>query len=65
MKRIVKLDKISIDITDEDGQKVLYNHLRTEYGVNENQIWVDKDDRIWLTNKVGEKFAMIGKLIYK
>jgi hypothetical protein len=64
MKRIVKLDKISIDITDEDGQKVLYNHLREEYGVSENQVLVDEDERIWLTNKVGEKFAMIGKLVY-
>jgi hypothetical protein len=65
MKRIVKLDKISIDITDEDGQKVLYNHLRSEYGVSENQVLVDEDERIWLTNKVGEKFAMIGELVYK
>jgi hypothetical protein len=64
MKRIVKLDKISIDITDEDGQKVLYNHLHEEYGVSENQVLVDEDERIWLTNKVGEKFAMIGKLVY-
>lgn len=64
MKRIFKSDKISIDITDENGQKVLYNHLRDEYGVNENQVWVDVDYRIWLTNKVGEKFAMIGKLVY-
>ena len=64
MKRIVKLDKISIDITDEDGQKALYNHLRTEYGVNENQVWVDVDYRIWLTNKVVERFTMIGKLVY-
>ena len=65
MKMIFKSDKISIDITDEDGQKVLYNHLRAEYGVSENQVQVDEDERIWLTNKVGEKFAMVGKLIYK
>ena len=65
MKRIFKSDKISIDITDENGQKVLYNHLRSEYGVSENQVLVDEDERIWLTNKVGEKFAMIGKLVYK
>ena len=64
MKRIFKSDKISIDISDENGQKVLYNHLRDEYGVSENQVWVDDDYRIWLTNKVGEKFAMIGKLVY-
>ena len=64
MKRIVKLDKISIDITDEDRQKALYNHLRTEYGVNEDQVWVDVDYRIWLTNKVVERFTMIGKLVY-
>ena len=64
MKRIFKSDKIFIDITDENGQEVLYNHLRAEYGVSENQVWVDDDYRIWLTNKVGEKFAMIGKLVY-
>ena len=64
MKRIFKSDKISIDITDENGQKVLYNHLRDEYGVNENQVWVDVDYRIWLTNKIGDGFVMIGKLVY-
>lgn len=64
MKRIFKSDKISIDITDEDGQKVLYNHLHAEYGVNENQVCVDDDYRIWLTNKIGERFVMIGKLVY-
>lgn len=64
MKKIFKSDKISIDITDDDGQKALYNHLRNEYGVSENQVWIDDDYRIWLTNKVGERFAMIGKLIY-
>lgn len=64
MKRIFKSDKISIDITDENGQQLLYNHLRAEYGVSENQIRIDEDERIWLTNKVGEKFAMIGKLVY-
>lgn len=65
MKRIVKLDKISIDITDENGQEVLYNHLRAEYGVSENQVLIDETNRVWLTNKVGDKFAMIGKLVYK
>lgn len=64
MKRIFKSDKISIDITDENGQKVLYNHLHDEYGVSENQVWVDDDYRIWLTNKIGEKFTIIGKLVY-
>ena len=64
MKRIFKSDKISIDITDENGQQVLYNHLRDEYGVNENQVYVDDDYKIWLTNKIGEKFTMIGKLVY-
>ena len=64
MKKIFKSDKISIDISDENGQKVLYNHLRDEYGVNENQVWVDDDYRIWLTNKIGERFTMIGKLVY-
>lgn len=64
MKRIFKSDKISIDITDENGQEVLYNHLRAEYGVSENQVWVDNDYRIWLTNKIGERFIMIGKLTY-
>ena len=64
MKRIFKSDKISIDITDENGLKVLYNHLRMEYGVSENQVCVDEDERIWLTNKVGEKFAMIGVINY-
>lgn len=64
MKRIIKLDKVSIDITDENGQEVLYNYLRSEYGVSKNQVWVDEDYRIWLTNKIGEKFAMIGKLVY-
>lgn len=64
MKRIFKSDKISIDITDENGQKVLYNYLRDEYGVNENQVLVDDDYRIWLTNKIGERFTMIGKLVY-
>lgn len=65
MKRIFKSDKISIDITDENGQEILYNHLRSEYGVNKNKVCVDEDERIWLTNKVGEKFAMMGKLVYK
>jgi hypothetical protein len=65
MKRIFKSDKISIDVTDENGQKVLYNYLRTEYGVSENQVWVDEDERIWLTNKVGEKFAMVGTINYR
>ena len=64
MKRIFKSDKISIDITDENGQQVLYNHLRDEYGVNENQVYVDDDYKILLTNKIGEKFTMIGKLVY-
>lgn len=64
MKRIFKSDKISIDITDENGQKVLYNHLRDEYGVSENQVYVDDDYKIWLTNKIGEKFTIIGKLVY-
>lgn len=64
MKRIFKSDKISIDISDEDGQEVLYNHLRVEYGVSKNQVWVDEDERIWLTNKFGEKFAMIGVINY-
>lgn len=64
MKRIFKSNKISIDITDENGQEVLYNHLRDEYGVSENQVWVDDDYRIWLTNKIGEKFTIIGKLVY-
>lgn len=64
MKKIFKSDKISIDISDENGQKVLYNHLRDEYGVSENQVWVDDDYRIWLTNKIGERFTMIGKLVY-
>lgn len=64
MRRIFKSDKISIDISDEDGQEVLYNHLRAEYGVSKNQVWVDEDERIWLTNKFGEKFAMIGVINY-
>lgn len=64
MKKIIKLDKVSIDITDENGQEVLYNHLRNEYGVSKNQVWIDEDYRVWLTNKIGEKFAMIGKLVY-
>lgn len=64
MKKIFKSDKISIDITDENGQEVLYRYLRSEYGVSKNQVCIDEDYRIWLTNKIGEKFAMIGKLVY-
>lgn len=60
MGRIFKSDKISIDITDENGQKALYTHLRKEYRVSENQVLIDENNQVWLTNKVGEKFAMVG-----
>lgn len=64
MKRIFKSDKVSIDITDENGKKILYTHLRKEYRVSENQVRIDENNQVWLTNKVGEKFAMVGVINY-
>ena len=44
----------------EESKEVMYRHIRSTWGVNPDSQVVVENDRVYITSKLGEKFAQIG-----
>lgn len=52
----------TIDISTKQGEEMLIQYIKQEYGVGKKQIKITEQSKIQLTNKFGETFAEIGEI---
>ena len=55
-------DRITFDINKESEQ-IIYKYIRSNWDIDPQLQTKVKDNRIFITNKFGETFAEIGKII--